>query len=79
MSKVCEICGKGDMGVNRVNRRGAPKRTGGAGRKITGKSKRRQKPNLQKVRIIVEGTPTRIDVCTGCLKAGKVDKLVTEA
>ena len=35
---------------------------------------RRCKPNLQKVRILDKGAPTRAYVCTRCLKAGKVTK-----
>jgi large subunit ribosomal protein L28 len=35
---------------------------------------RRFNPNLQKVRIIANGTPTRAYVCTRCLKGGKVVK-----
>jgi large subunit ribosomal protein L28 len=37
-------------------------------------TKRRFNPNLQKVRISVDGSPTREYVCTRCLKAGKVTK-----
>jgi large subunit ribosomal protein L28 len=37
-------------------------------------TKRRFDPNLQKVRIDVNGTPRREYVCTRCLKAGKVTK-----
>jgi large subunit ribosomal protein L28 len=39
-------------------------------------SKRRFNPNLQKVRILVDGAPKREYVCTRCLKAGKVLKAV---
>jgi large subunit ribosomal protein L28 len=39
-------------------------------------SKRRFNPNLQKVRIKVDGAPRREYVCTRCLKAGKVAKYV---
>jgi large subunit ribosomal protein L28 len=35
---------------------------------------RRFNPNLQKVRIISNGTPLRAYVCTRCLKGGKVVK-----
>jgi large subunit ribosomal protein L28 len=31
-------------------------------------------PNLQRVRILLKGKPTRAYVCTRCLKAGKVQK-----
>jgi large subunit ribosomal protein L28 len=37
-------------------------------------SKRRFDPNLQKVKILVNGAPRRVYVCTRCLKAGKVTK-----
>ena len=39
-------------------------------------SKRRFNPNLQKVRIMVNGAPRREYVCTRCLKSGKVLKAV---
>ncbi len=37
-------------------------------------TKRRFDPNLQRVRILLKGKPTRTYVCTKCLKAGKVEK-----
>ena len=37
-------------------------------------TKRRFNPNLQRIRIVVGGTPQRAYVCTRCLKAGKVQK-----
>lgn len=37
-------------------------------------TKRKWKPNLQRVRALVDGRPKRIHVCTSCLKAGKVRK-----
>jgi len=39
-------------------------------------SKRRFDPNLQRVRMILDGKATRDYVCTRCLKAGKVEKAV---
>jgi large subunit ribosomal protein L28 len=39
-------------------------------------TKRRFDPNLQKVRVLVDGAPRRVYVCTRCLKAGKVTKAV---
>ena len=38
------------------------------------KTNRRWNPNIQRVRAVVNGSTKRIDVCTGCLKAGKVTK-----
>jgi large subunit ribosomal protein L28 len=37
-------------------------------------SKRRFNPNLQKIRIVVNGTAKRAFVCTRCMKAGKIQK-----
>jgi len=39
-------------------------------------TKRRFDPNLQNVRVVLKGKPTRAYVCTRCLKAGKVVKAV---
>ena len=37
------------------------------------RTKRRWNPNIQRVKAIVNGvTPKRLNVCTSCLKAGKV-------
>jgi len=38
------------------------------------RTKRRFNPNIQRVRAIVAGTPKRLNVCTSCLKAGKVTR-----
>jgi large subunit ribosomal protein L28 len=40
------------------------------------RSKRRWNPNIQRVRALVGRTPKRVNVCTSCLKAGKVTKAV---
>ena len=50
MERRCGICGKGPVSGNTVARRGSPKRKGGAGRKITGITKRTFKPNLQRIK-----------------------------
>jgi large subunit ribosomal protein L28 len=55
MSKVCELSGKRPIVANSIERRGKAKREGGVGKKTTGVSKRRQYPNLQKVRVQVAG------------------------
>ncbi len=74
MAQVCEICGKGSNNGATITRRGKAKKEGGVGRNITSRTKRTQKPNLQKVKAIVDGSPKRIKVCTSCLKAGKVER-----
>lgn len=63
MASVCEICGKKPgfgMSVSHSHRR----------------TKRRWNPNIQRVRALVQGTPRRVNVCTSCIRAGKIDKAV---
>jgi large subunit ribosomal protein L28 len=76
MARVCEICGKGTTTGRSVKQRGRPKAKGGVGRRTTGTSKRKFKPNLQRVRALVDGTVKRIDVCARCIKSGRVVKAV---
>jgi len=38
------------------------------------RTKRRWNPNIQRVRALVKGSPRRVNVCTSCIKAGKVVK-----
>ena len=62
MSKQCAICGKKPMVGNRVSH-------------AHNLNKRKFNPNLQRVRALTEnGGVKRIDVCTRCIKAGKVKK-----
>ncbi len=74
MPKFCAICLKGAMSGHEYIRRGAAKLGGGAGRKITGNSLRRFLPNLQRIKIILDGTVRATLVCTRCIKAGKIVK-----
>ena len=39
-------------------------------------TRRRFDPNLQKIRILLDGAPVRAYVCTRCLKSGRVQKAV---
>ncbi len=39
-------------------------------------TKRRFDPNLQRIRVLLNGTAKRAYVCTRCLKAGKVTKAI---
>lgn len=77
MSRVCAICNKGPVAGRTIKRRGMAKKKGGAGQKITGKTKRRFLPNLKRVRALIDGRSKRIMVCTKCLKAGKVQKVIS--
>ena len=55
-------------------RRGRAKYLGGVGRKITGKTKRTFKPNIQRVRALVDGQPVRLKVAAKAIKMGLVVK-----
>ncbi len=74
MSRKCDICGKGTIAGNSVPRKGLPKKKGGAGQHIGVKSKRVFKPNLVKIKAIVDGSPKSMKICTRCLKSNKVQK-----
>ena len=59
MGKFCEVCEKTAMNGHRVshsNRKSAHLRC----------------PNVQNVRVLVDGKPTHLNVCTRCLRSGKV-------
>jgi large subunit ribosomal protein L28 len=74
MPRECAICGKRVQVGNQYTYRGLAKYKGGVGRKVTGKTKRKFRPNLQRVRASVGGSTSRVRVCTRCLKSGKVVK-----
>jgi large subunit ribosomal protein L28 len=74
MAKVCEICGKRPRAGRSIARRGLAKKKGGVGRRITGKSRRKFKPNLQRIKAVLKGKVKRLWVCTKCIKANKVQK-----
>ena len=61
MAAVCEVCGKRPsfgMSISHSHVR----------------SKRRWSPNIQRVRAVVGRTTKRLNVCTSCIKAGKITK-----
>lgn len=74
MARRCEICGKQTEVGNNVAMRGMAKKDGGVGKKVTGKTKRKFKPNIQKVRTVEGGTVKKVKICTRCLKSGRVQK-----
>jgi large subunit ribosomal protein L28 len=76
MSRSCEICGKKTTTGYQIARRGLAKRKGGVGRKITGRTKRKFKANIQVLRANVNGSIKKIKVCTRCMNSGKVTKVV---
>jgi len=61
MAQRCEICGKGPGYGNHVSHSDL-------------KTKRRFMPNLQNIRIVVDGVTRRTKVCTSCIRANKVKR-----
>ncbi len=74
MLKKCKICKKGALTGKTVARKGQYKAKGGTGSKISRWSKRKFLPNLQKVRILVNGTPEKVFICAKCIKKGSYQK-----
>lgn len=59
----CDICGKGvkfGIKISHSHRR----------------SNRTFKPNVQRVKAVVDGTPKHIHACTRCIRSGKVNRAV---
>ena len=76
MSRECYFTGKRTVFGNSICRRGKAKRLGGVGKKITGISKRQFKPNIQKVRAVVDGKVTRVRVSAKAIHMGLIQKPV---
>ena len=71
---ICKICGKGPVAGRTYSQRGVAKKKGGVGRRTTRKNRRMFRPNLQRVKTLLNGTVKRLRVCTECLKHGRVQK-----
>ena len=74
MSRICEVCGKGPVSGNTIVRHGLAKKKGGIGLHTTGITARKFRPNLHRVRVIVNGGVMRRTVCASCIKGGKIVK-----
>jgi large subunit ribosomal protein L28 len=61
MARVCEVCGKGPITGHNVSH-------------ANNKTPRRWYPNLQRVRVVVNGAVRRIRVCAQCIKSNRVAK-----
>jgi large subunit ribosomal protein L28 len=80
MARQCSVCGKGAQIGNQVTTRGKQKYLGGVGTKVTGISRRKFKPNLQRVKIsTANGSHQAVLVCVQCLRSGAVTKVVRSA
>ena len=74
MPNVCYFTGKKTHAGNQLTHRGKAKYLGGVGVKVTGKTKRKFKPNLQVVRAVIDGTVQRVRVSAKAIRMGLVVK-----
>jgi large subunit ribosomal protein L28 len=74
MGRSCFFTGRKTSAGQTISRRGKAKYLGGVGKKVTGVSKRKFKPNIQKVRAIVDGKVCRITVSAKAIRMGLVIK-----
>jgi large subunit ribosomal protein L28 len=74
MPYVCGVSGKRTKIGKQYTRRGLAKAKGGVGQKVTGKTPRTFKPNLQKVHVLVDGVRKRMYVAAKYIRRGMVVK-----
>jgi large subunit ribosomal protein L28 len=63
LAQRCDVCGKGTLSGHSVSH-------------ANNATKRKWNPNLQRVRALVDGRVKNLDVCTRCIRGGKVTKAV---
>lgn len=63
MAKICTVCGKSKTTGFKVSHSNI-------------KTKRRWRPNIHKIKILVGGVPRRENICTKCMKAGKIRRAI---
>jgi len=63
VAKACAICGKTQKRGNNVSH-------------AHNKTNKMFKPNLQRIRIVLDGKKVRADVCTRCIRSDKIVKAV---
>lgn len=63
MAVQCEVCGKKPIVGHNVSHSNV-------------KTKRRFMPNIQTIKALVAGSTKKVQVCTRCLKAGKVERAI---
>lgn len=74
MARKCYFTGKKTTIGRQKTIRGKAKYLGGVGTKITGVTPRKFKPNLQKVRAVVDGRIVRVKVSAKAIRNGMVVK-----
>ncbi|MDD3852351.1 MAG: 50S ribosomal protein L28 [Syntrophomonadaceae bacterium] len=59
----CEVCGKGVSFGKKYSHSHI-------------RTNRQWKPNVQRVKVVVNGTPRKAYVCTRCLRSGKIERAI---
>ena len=73
--KACIITGRRPVKGNIINRKGQSKKSGGIGTHVTSITKRKFRPNLQRIRVkMPNGGTKRMLVSVKAIKAGLVEK-----
>ncbi len=71
----CAVTGKETVSGRRIVRKGLAKKKGGIGLHVTSATKRKFKPNLQRIRVRDEnGTVKRVWVSAKAIRSGEVTK-----
>ena len=76
MPRVCYFTGKRTTMGKQITHRGKAKYLGGVGTKVTGITARKFKPNIQKVRAVINGRIVRVKVSAKAIRNGAIVKPV---
>ena len=74
MPRVCAFTGRKTSAGRSLRYRGKAKYLGGVGKKITGKTKRKFRPNIFTTTAVIDGVPQRVKVSAKAIRMGKVIK-----
>lgn len=74
MPRVCYFTGRKTSFGKQLTHRGKAKYLGGVGTKVTGITARKFRPNIQRVRALVDGRVVRIKVSAKAIRNGLVIK-----
>eukprot|EP01034_Spumella_vulgaris_P013542 gene13542-17286_t len=76
MARICAITGKRPVKGSRINRKGQSKKSGGIGTHVTSITKRKFRPNLQRIRVkLPNGGTKRMLVSVKAIKRVSVRNL----
>jgi large subunit ribosomal protein L28 len=74
MAKICELTGVGPIKGSHIWRSGKAKKKGGIGTHVTAITKRRFFPNLQRVKVVIDGEVRYVRVTASAIKKGLITK-----